>query len=87
VNCASVLVKLEFSLYSKTMADTKRVDPLVSNEQELEIDAATAAAIARGIRAADEGRVVSAEEVRKLTQKWISKLSTRNRRSTTLKRS
>jgi predicted transcriptional regulator len=69
------------------MADGKAADPLVSMEKEVEVDAETAAAIERGIRAADEGRVVPAEKVRKLIPQWISKLSTRNRRSTTLKRS
>ena len=69
------------------MADGKAVDPLVSAEREVEVDAETAASIERGIRAADEGRVVPAEKVRKLIPQWISKLSTRNRRSTTLKRS
>ena len=62
------------------MADGKAVDPLVSAEQEVEVGAETAAAIERGIRAADEGRVVSGEEVRKRIPLWISKLSTPNRR-------
>ena len=54
------------------MADGKALDPLVLAEQEVEVDAETAAAIERGIRAADEGRVVPAEEVRKLIPQWIS---------------
>jgi predicted transcriptional regulator len=48
--------------------------------QEVEVDAETAAAIQRGIAAADAGQVVSAEEVRKLIPKWISKFSTQNPR-------
>ena len=60
------------------MADGKATDPLISAEREIEVDAETAAAIQRGIRAADEGRVVSAEEVRKLIPQWISKLFTPN---------
>ena len=55
-------------------------DPMVSGEAEIEVDAETSAAIERGIRAADEGRVVSSEEVRKLVAEWISKSSTRNPR-------
>ena len=60
------------------MADGKAIDPLISAEQEVEVDAETAAAIERGIRAADEGRVVSSEEVRKLVPQWISEFSSPN---------
>ena len=61
--------------YCKSMAEPKP-DPMVSTEEEVEVDAEIAAAIDRGIRAANEGRVVSSEEVRKLIPKWISKFST-----------
>jgi len=60
------------------MADPKP-DPMIS-EEEVEVDADAAAAIEKGIRAAEEGRVVSSEEVRKLIPEWISKFSTQNRR-------
>ena len=48
--------------------------------EEVEVDAETAAAIQRGVAAGDAGQVVSAEEVRKLIPKWISKFSTQNPR-------
>jgi len=57
------------------MAELKP-DLFVSVEPEVEVDAETAAAIQRGIQAADAGDVVSNEEVRKLVPLWISKLST-----------
>jgi predicted transcriptional regulator len=54
------------------MGDT---DPLVSTEQEEEVDTETAEAIEHGIRSADAGRVVSSEKVRELLAQWISNLS------------
>jgi predicted transcriptional regulator len=62
------------------MAEAKPDDLFVSTEEEVEVDAETAAAIERGIKAADEGKVVSSDEVRKLIPQWISKFSTPNRR-------
>jgi predicted transcriptional regulator len=54
----------------------RHTDPMVSNEEEVEVDFETSTAIERGIRAADEGRVVTSDEVRKLIPRWISKFST-----------
>ena len=51
-------------------------DFFVSTEAEFEVDADTSGAIEQGIKAADEGRVVSNEEVQRPVPQWISKLST-----------
>ena len=61
------------------MTDLEQADPLVSTENDVEVDEETAAAIDRGIRAADEGRVVPGDEVRKRILEWISKFSTQSR--------
>jgi predicted transcriptional regulator len=55
-------------------------DSMASTDEEVEVDAETAAAIDRGIHAADDGRVVSSEEVRKLIPQWISRFSTPSQR-------
>ena len=48
--------------------------------EEFEEDEETLAAIARGIKAADEGRVVSLEEVRTMIPEWIRKFESRDGR-------
>ena len=58
------------------MADPKP-DLFVSQETEIEVDETTAAAIQRGIQAADDGQVVSSEEAREHIRQWISEFSTR----------
>ncbi|MGA2598776.1 MAG: hypothetical protein ABSH09_17510 [Bryobacteraceae bacterium] len=55
-------------------------DAMVSTGEEIEVDAETATGIERGIRAAEEGRVVHSEEVRELIPEWISRFSTPNQR-------
>jgi predicted transcriptional regulator len=57
------------------MAEDTPFDPMVSTD-EVEVDQKTLDAINRSIRAADEGRLISSEEVRKLIPQWISKFST-----------
>lgn len=57
------------------MAEVKKLDfnepaPILDEEDE-----ATLAAIDRGIKAADEGRVVPLKEVRQRTKKWLTKSS------------
>jgi predicted transcriptional regulator len=60
------------------MADLT-TDPFISTEPEIEVDKETVARIESGIRDADEGRVVSSEEIRKRIPEWISKYSTQSR--------
>jgi predicted transcriptional regulator len=57
------------------MAEVKKQDynesaPILDEEDE-----ATLAAIDRGIKAADEGRVVPLEEVRQRMSQWLTKSS------------
>ena len=47
---------------------------------EVKVDAATLAAIDRGVKAADEGRTVSIEEARKMIPQWIFKFESQTRR-------
>ena len=63
------------------MAEAKR--PHIEEASSIldDEDEATLAAIDRGIKAADEGRVVPAEEVRRRMQRWLTKSSTPKKRS------
>lgn len=61
------------------MAEPKP-DLFVSGETEIEVDKTTAAALQRGIQAADDGQVVAGEEVREQIREWISEFSTPARR-------
>jgi hypothetical protein len=60
---------------SNKMPETEP-DRFDSGEPEIEVDENTAAAIQRGIQAADDGQVVTSEEVREQIQQWISEFST-----------
>ena len=53
-------------------------DPILDEEDE-----ATLAAIDRGIKAADEGRVVSFEEARRRLREWLTRSSSPKTRSET----
>jgi predicted transcriptional regulator len=55
--------------------DQSRPDFFVSTEEPVEVDAETAAALERSIKEADEGRLVSSDEVRKRMAQWFSKSS------------
>jgi predicted transcriptional regulator len=52
-----------------------------NDEIGIEVDENTAAAIQRGIQAADDGQVVSSEEVHDLIRQWISEFSSPRRPS------
>jgi len=60
------------------MANPERIDPFVSTEDEVEVDAETASAIQRGIEDADAGRVITLEEARERMHQWLSKSSSPN---------
>ena len=66
--------------YRGGMNEVKPDDLLVSTEEEVEVDAETAVAIDRDIRAADEGRTGSLDELWKMIPEWISKFEPRKRR-------
>jgi len=51
----------------------------VPTTEEVEVDAATLAAIDRGIEAARDGRTVSLDEARKMIPKWISRFESQTR--------
>jgi predicted transcriptional regulator len=60
------------------MSKPESIDPFVSTEEEVEVDAETAAAIERGMKAGDEGRFVSLDEARERMKQWLSKSSSPN---------
>ena len=60
--------------------DVKKFDFTEPADILEEEDEATLAAIDRGIKAADEGRVVPLEEVRNRMKKWLTKSSSRKTR-------
>jgi predicted transcriptional regulator len=62
------------------MANASVIDPFVSEEEEVEVDEEASAAIELGIKAADEGRVLSSDKVRELIPWWITKFSTPSQR-------
>lgn len=59
------------------MVDLKLQVPVTD---EVETDDATLARIDRGVKDADEGRIVPLEEVRKLIPQWISRFESQKAR-------
>ena len=72
-----VLASQNFELHwcSVKSMDELEPDMFVSTESPVAVDAKIRAAIEEGIRAADEGRVVSSEEVHKLIPQWFAKFA------------
>ncbi len=66
--------------YLECMTNLEGIDPFISTEDEIEVDAETAAAIRRGIEDADAGRVVTLEEARERMEQWLSRSSSPRRR-------
>lgn len=64
-------------VYGRDMAEANRFDFDQTDSILDEEDEATLAAIDRGIKDADDGQTVSAEEVYKRMEQWLSKSSTR----------
>lgn len=62
--------------YVESMAEEKVIDPFVSMEPEVEVDAETSRILQERIKTADEGRVVAAEDARKQIKQWLSRSST-----------
>jgi predicted transcriptional regulator len=58
------------------MAEAKELDFNQSHSVSDEEDQATLEAIDRGVRAANEGRVVSSEEARQRVKEWLTRSST-----------
>jgi predicted transcriptional regulator len=65
--------------YNKAMSNTT-LDLNQSISLTEEEDPETLDAIDRGIEAADQGRTVSIDEVRKMIPNWISKFDSQSRR-------
>ena len=79
-NCENVVVQALKARYRQSMAESKNLDFNRPSSIQDEEDEATLAAIDRGSRAAEEGRVVSSEEVRQRVQAWLTKSSTQKTR-------
>ena len=52
------------------------LDPFISNEPEIEVDAETSLILDERMKLADEGHLVTAEAARQHIKEWFSKSST-----------
>jgi hypothetical protein len=57
------------------MSKPERIDPFVSGESEVKVDAATSRILKQRIKSASEGRTVSARAARQRIHRWLSKSS------------
>jgi predicted transcriptional regulator len=62
------------------MAKLEPIDPFISTEEEVEIDAETKAAIQRGIEDADAGKVITLDDARERMKQWLSRSSSPKQR-------
>lgn len=60
----------------KGMSKPQRIDPFVSSEAEVKVDASTNRVLKQRVKSADDGRVVSAAAARQRIHRWLSKSST-----------
>ena len=58
------------------MSKAQSIDPFVSIEAEVKIDAATSRILKQRIKSAAEGRTISATAARQRIQRWLSKSAT-----------
>jgi len=58
------------------MSKPRPIDPFVSSEAEVTVDAATNRILKQRIKSATEGRTVSAKAARERIHRWLSKSST-----------
>jgi hypothetical protein len=55
------------------MSKPQRVDPFVSTDAEVKVDAATSRILRERVKTAAEGRTVSASTARQRLHRWLSK--------------
>jgi hypothetical protein len=60
-------------IYVEDMSKRQRINPFVSGEAEVKVDAATRRILKQRIKSATEGRTVSATAAREHIHKWLSK--------------
>ena len=62
------------------MGKSLQTDPLVSQEPEVGVDAATSRILKERVKSAGEGRTVSARAARQRIHQWITKSATTKKR-------